>query len=120
MHSGASSRTTTKAWTSDVYAHFKMPPEIKIVGDCIKYVFICKLKPSKSITRSRLDDSTSNLVMHKTCCAPDEATSVSTIKSFAHGSTYMYGQMRYLLVLWVACHHRPYAIVHDEELLDIL
>ncbi|KAF8584372.1 hypothetical protein K439DRAFT_1149262 [Ramaria rubella] len=81
-----------------------MPLEIKIVGDCIKYVFICKF----------------NLVVHKTCCAPNEATSVSTIKSFAHGSTYTYGWMRYLLVLWVACHHRPYAIVHDEELLDIL
>ncbi|KAF8573057.1 hypothetical protein K439DRAFT_1074760 [Ramaria rubella] len=108
-----------KAWTSDVYAHFKMPVEIKIVGDCIKYVFICKLKPSKSITRSHLNDSTSNLVAHNSF-APYEATSVSTIKSFVHGSTYTYGQMRYLLVLWVAHHHRPYAIVHDEELLDIL
>ncbi|KAF8575009.1 hypothetical protein K439DRAFT_1370979 [Ramaria rubella] len=109
-----------KAWTSDIYDLFKMPPEIKVVGDGIKYMFICKSNPSKSVTRSCIDDSTSNLVAHKTRCAPDKAKGSSSIKSFAHGSMYTHGCMRYLLAIWVAWHHRPYAIVQDVELLEIL
>ncbi|KAF8580642.1 hypothetical protein K439DRAFT_1619656 [Ramaria rubella] len=31
-----------KVWMSDVYDHFKMPLDIKVIGDGIKYVFICK------------------------------------------------------------------------------
>ncbi|KAF8578274.1 hypothetical protein K439DRAFT_1241850, partial [Ramaria rubella] len=105
---------------SEVYAHFKMPPEIKISGDNIKYLFICKSNPSKSVTHSCMDDLTSNLVAHKTRCAPEQVTGSSSIKSFVHGSTYSYSQMRYLLTLWVARCHQPYAIVQDAELLQIL
>ncbi|KAF8574727.1 hypothetical protein K439DRAFT_1371668, partial [Ramaria rubella] len=100
--------------------HFKMPPEIKISGDNIKYLFICKSNPSKSVTRSCMDDSTSNLVAHKTRCAPKQVTGSSSIKSFVHGLTYNYSRMCYLLTLWVAWRHRPYAIVQDAKLLQIL
>ncbi|KAF8581924.1 hypothetical protein K439DRAFT_1288997, partial [Ramaria rubella] len=104
----------------EVYAHFKMPLEINISGDNIKYLFICKLNPSKSVTRSCMDDLMSNLIAHKTRCAPKQVTGSSSIKSFVHGSMYSYSRMRYLLTLWVAWCHRPYAIVQDAELLQIL
>ncbi|KAF8579150.1 hypothetical protein K439DRAFT_1360241, partial [Ramaria rubella] len=66
------------------------------------------------------DDLTSNLLTHKTQCSPDLATGHSSIKSFAHGSSYSAAHLHYLLALWVACRHRPYAIIEDPELLEIL
>ena len=31
-----------KAWTSKVYEHYKMPPEIVHSGNDVRYVFVCK------------------------------------------------------------------------------
>ncbi|KAF8592213.1 hypothetical protein K439DRAFT_1324837 [Ramaria rubella] len=66
-----------------------------------------------------MEDSTSNLVSHKEWCAPSHEAGQNSIKSFAHGSTYSTGRLQHLLVLWVACRHRPYAIVQDAKLLEI-
>ena len=30
-----------KTWSSDVYKHFKLPPNIIIDGDKVKYKFVC-------------------------------------------------------------------------------
>ncbi|KAF8588340.1 hypothetical protein K439DRAFT_1335390, partial [Ramaria rubella] len=112
-----------------VYNHYRMPPEIKVEGTSVKYIFICKTSaavadhalrnPSKSVTRVRVDDSTSNLVSHKECCAPTQDAGQNSIQSFAHRSTYSTRRLQHLLILWVACRHRPYTIVHDPELIEI-
>ncbi|KAF8580011.1 hypothetical protein K439DRAFT_1236255, partial [Ramaria rubella] len=103
---------------SDVYNHYKMPPEIKVEGNSVKYLFIPK-NPSKCVARSRMDDLTSNLVSHKEQCAPGHEAGQNSIKSFAHGSMYSTGRLWHLLVLWVAHRHQPYAIIQDPELLEI-
>ncbi|KAF8583745.1 hypothetical protein K439DRAFT_1634183, partial [Ramaria rubella] len=46
-------------------------------------------QPSKSVARSRLDDSTSNLVSHKERCSPVATAGTSSIKSFTHGTDCM-------------------------------
>ncbi|KAF8587378.1 hypothetical protein K439DRAFT_1338241, partial [Ramaria rubella] len=105
---------------SDVYEHFKMPPDIHIEGEQVKYIFGCKRKPSKFITRTQHDDSTRNLMAHKAQCTPNPASGSSSIKHFTHSSTYRAAQLRFLLTIWVARRHQPYAIVQDAELLEIL
>ncbi|KAF8587498.1 hypothetical protein K439DRAFT_1337987, partial [Ramaria rubella] len=105
---------------SDMYNHFKMPAEIKIEGDSVKYIFVCKSKPSTQVAHARQDDSTSNLLAHKIRWAPELAAGNASIKNFAHGSSYCPAQLQYLLVLWVAHRHCPYTIVEDAELLEIL
>lgn len=77
--------------------------------------------PSIVVTRVRHDESTSNLLRHADKCAPGAMTQTSTssITSFAHGSTYSYPKFRLKLALWVSRRHRPFAIVEDEELIDI-
>jgi len=65
------------------------------------------------------DESTSNLVHHSDRCAPGATTTTSSIASFAYGSTYSYPKFCVKLALWVACCHRPFSIVEDEELIDI-
>ncbi|KAF8574611.1 hypothetical protein K439DRAFT_1371925, partial [Ramaria rubella] len=64
--------------------------------------------------------STGNLMAHKAWCTPDPASRSSSIKHFAHGSTYSAAQLHFLLTIWVAQRHQPYAIVQDAELLEIL
>ncbi|KAF8584242.1 hypothetical protein K439DRAFT_1230405, partial [Ramaria rubella] len=103
---------------SNIYNHYKIPPEIKVEGNLVKYLFIPR-NPSKCVARSQMDDSTSNLVSHKERCVPGHEAGQNSIKSFAHGSTYSTGRLQHLLVLWVARRHRPYAIVQDPELLEI-
>ncbi|KAF8572800.1 hypothetical protein K439DRAFT_1313109, partial [Ramaria rubella] len=105
---------------SDVYEHFKMPPNIHIEGEQVKYIFVCKRKPSKFITHARHNDLTGNLMAHKAGCPPDPASSSSSIKHFTHGSTYSAVWLHFLLTIWVAQRHWPYAIVQDAELLEIL
>ncbi|KAF8592214.1 hypothetical protein K439DRAFT_1610613 [Ramaria rubella] len=36
-------------WTSDIYNHDKMPPEIKVEGNSVEYLFVCKMNPSKCV-----------------------------------------------------------------------
>jgi hypothetical protein len=47
------------------------------------------------------------------------AGSSSSITAFAHGSTYTPQKFHMKLAIWVARHHRPFAIVEDDELIDI-
>jgi hypothetical protein len=125
-----------KAWTSDVYEHFKSPPTIEQKNGEVRYVFVCKKyafllsssssvsynlyrNPSVTVTRVRHDESTSNLVHHSDRCTPGATTTTSSITSFAHGSTYSYPKFRVKLALWVARRHRPFSIIEDEELIDI-
>lgn len=125
-----------KAWTSDVYGHFKSPPTIKQKNREVHYVFVCKKyafslpsssfvsynlyrNPLVTVMRIQHDESTSNLVCHSDRCTPRATTTISSIASFAQGSTYLYPKFCVKLALWVACRHRPFLIVEDEELIDI-
>ncbi|KAF8592629.1 hypothetical protein K439DRAFT_1323437 [Ramaria rubella] len=77
---------------------------------------MCKYpKASRAIA-----DLTRNLMAHKARCDPDPVGGSSSIKHFAHSSMYSAVQLHFLLTIWVAWHHRPYAIVQDAELLEIL
>lgn len=124
-----------KTWTSEVYEHFKSPT-IERKGGEVRYAFVCKKydifahhlpvrshlhyrNPSVIVTRVRHDKSTSNLVRHADRCTPGATTPTSLISSFAHSSTYSYPKFRMKLALWVARHHRPFAIVENDELIDI-
>jgi hypothetical protein len=124
-----------KTWTSEAYEHFKSPT-IERKGGEVRYVFVCKKydifarrlsvrshldyrNPSIVVTRVRHDESTSNLVRHADRCTPGATTPTTSISSFAHGSTYSYPKFRVKLALWVARRHRPFAIVEDDELIDI-
>jgi len=77
--------------------------------------------PSVVVTRVRHDESTSNLLHHADKCVPGAMTQTSTssITAFAHGSTYSYLKFHLKLALWVSRRHQPFAIVEDEELIDI-
>jgi hypothetical protein len=76
--------------------------------------------PSIKVTRVRHDDSTSNLVRHvKSCDGGMLGLGSSAISAFAQGSTYTPHKFRMKLALWVARRHWPFAIVEDEELVDI-
>jgi hypothetical protein len=82
-------------------------------GD-VGYKFACKLDPSKYVTRSRTDESTSNLIRHVNTCDPP--TSPASVASF---STYTVGRFRYLVATWSARRARPHFIIEDEELREI-
>ena len=87
-----------KTWRSEVYSHFVMPPAIATMdsGD-IGYKFTCKLDPSKYVTRSRVDESTSNLLHHVNSCNPSVlSTAIPSL------STYTVGRFRYLVTTWSA------------------
>ena len=111
------SHDRTKGWGSAVCIHLQ---EVRH--------FTCRLlirshiyyrNPSVVVTRVRHDESTSNLVRHSDRCTPGATTATALISSFAHGSTYSYPKFRMKLALWVARRHRPFAIVEDDELIDI-
>jgi len=75
--------------------------------------------PSVIVTRVQHNESTSNLVRHADKCTPGATTVTASITAFAHGSSYSYPKFQLKLALWVARRHRPFAIVEDEELIDI-
>ena len=75
--------------------------------------------PSVKLTRVRHDNSTSNLVRHVKSCEGSTAVGAGSLREFAHGSTYTPHEFRMKIALWVARRHRPFAIVEDEELVDI-
>ena len=106
-----------------------MGGEVRYVFVCKKYdIFVCRLSvrshlnyrnPSIVVTRVWHDKSTSNLVHHADRCTPGTTTPTTSISSFTHGSTYSYPKFHVRLALWVVQHHRPFAIVEDNELIDI-
>ena len=72
------------------------------------------------VTRSRSDESTSNLNRHVRSCDEKRVPSEQSIADFAHGSTYTKSEFRYLVSLWVMQCHRPFAIIEDPPLLRML
>ncbi|KAF8577618.1 hypothetical protein K439DRAFT_1639541, partial [Ramaria rubella] len=60
-----------------------MLPDIRIDANVVVS------QPSKSVARSCLDDSTSNLVSHKERCSLVATAGTSSIKSFTHGTDHM-------------------------------
>lgn len=81
----------------------------------------CSLS-AKPLTRAQWDDSTSNLGRHVTACTKGSTPPAGqqSINTFAQGSTYTPAKFRYKLAVWIARRHCPYAIVQDEEFLELL
>jgi len=77
--------------------------------------FLCQFTsdPLKYVTRSRIDDSTSNLLRHVAICNP------SALPTIAPTSNFDLGRFRYLVAAWSARRARPHSIIEDEELRDI-
>ena len=126
-----------QGWRSEVYDHF-MPPMITTMDSGeIGYKFACKMlvifatsshicivlimnarlyssNPSKHITCSRIDETTSNLLRHANTCSPTPSTPTSTPLS-----TFGVGHFRYLVAAWSVCRVWPHVIIEDEELHKI-
>lgn len=76
--------------------------------------------PSKHVDRIDYEVSTGNLRRHAQCCDPDETPATEMITTYAHGVTYTPARLHLLLALWCSRRHRPYAIVEDPEIQEIL
>jgi hypothetical protein len=61
----------------------------------------------------------SNLVRHAKSCTGITATSSGSIAAFAQGSTYAPHKFWMKIALWVARRNCPFAIVKDNELVEI-
>lgn len=64
------------------------------------------------MTRSRIDETTSNLLRHANACSPLISTTPAV-------STFDVGRFRYLVGAWSARCARPHSIIEDEELREI-
>ena len=73
-----------------------------------------------SVKKKRFDDSTGNMTRHIGKCVKKELPDNQKIISFAQGSTYSKGKLRFLLAMWISQCHRPYSIIEDGPLQDIL
>jgi hypothetical protein len=62
----------------------------------------------------------SNLVRHAKSCTGITASGSGSIAAFAQGSTYTPHKFRMKITLWVAWRHRPFAIVEDDKLIEML
>ena len=73
---------------------------------------------TKFYDRQVHDPSTGNMKRHIKECAsnPNHASQQRTMAEFAAGVTYSPARFRAQLALWVARHHRPFAIIEDPEL----
>ena len=65
--------------------------------------------------RKEWEESTGNLQRHVKQCEPMEDPEVQLIEQYASGATYSYPRLRFLLAMWSARRHRPFAIVEDPE-----
>ncbi|KLO09606.1 hypothetical protein SCHPADRAFT_811236, partial [Schizopora paradoxa] len=100
---------------SEYYGHF-LTPEIFVEKGVKKYRFICKVHPSVKVVRAQHDNSTSNLKVHGIKCSPLKK---GTVEEFVPGAKYSKACLRFKLMRWIVRVHRPYAIVEDEDLLDM-
>jgi hypothetical protein len=89
------------------------------LNEQLMLTYISIRNPSITVNRSRHDESTSNLVRHTDKCSPGDTAASASIAAFAHGSTYSYPKFRMKIALWVSRRHRPFAIVEDNELIEI-
>ncbi|RPD54706.1 hypothetical protein L226DRAFT_470113, partial [Lentinus tigrinus ALCF2SS1-7] len=105
---------------SRVYEHYLKPKIVKGPNGTIMHRFICKTYPSKHVDRADYEDSTGNLKRHADLCDPDDTPEAEAITAFAHGSTYLPARLRFLLAMWCAARHRPFAVVDDPEFKTIL
>ncbi|GLB40085.1 putative protein dimerization activity [Lyophyllum shimeji] len=108
-----------ESWTSDIYKHFVMPPNIVREGDVVRYIFVCKAHPSITISCVRYDKSTSNLVRHGDRCTSFDSKEACALVAYVHGSSYTPEKLCMKLALWVSRRSRPFTIIADPELLDI-
>ena len=76
--------------------------------------------PSKHVYRGDYEDSTGNLKRHANSCEPANTAESEAITAFANGATYSPARLRFLLAMWCASRHRPFAIVEDPEFKAIL
>ena len=65
-------------------------------------------------------ESTGNLSRHVKSCDPDDTPETEMITTYASGVTYSFARLRFLLAMWSARRHRPFAIVEDPEFREIL
>ena len=65
-------------------------------------------------------ESTGNLSRHVKSCDPEDTPEVEMITTYASGVTYSYARLRFLVAMWAAQCHRPFAIVDDPEFREIL
>ncbi|KIP01115.1 hypothetical protein PHLGIDRAFT_509997, partial [Phlebiopsis gigantea 11061_1 CR5-6] len=104
-------------WTKDAFNEQwktdERSNEQVLIGDTVKYQFVCKRNPHVCLSRARTDDSTTNLKRHVDSCEGKLAPRVQRIEEFAHGSTYDKSRFRFVLSMWCARRHRPYVIVQD-------
>ncbi|RDX41722.1 hypothetical protein OH76DRAFT_1303222, partial [Lentinus brumalis] len=107
-------------WRSNVYGHYKAPKVVRLGNGAIMHRFVCKRYPSKHIDRADYEDSTGNLKRHVDLCDPDETPESEAISAFAHGATYSPARLRFLIAMWCAARHRPFAIVDDPEFQEML
>jgi hypothetical protein len=61
----------------------------------------------------------SNLICHVKNCDGGTLVRAGTLKESAHGSLYTPHNFQMKITLWVVCRHCPFAIVEDDELVEI-
>ena len=64
-------------------------------------------------------DSTGNLSRHVKACEPEETVETEMITAYAGGATYSPTQLQFLVAMWCARRHRPFAIADDPEFHEI-
>ncbi|KAL1940908.1 hypothetical protein VTO73DRAFT_7544 [Trametes versicolor] len=111
-------------WWSSYYDHFQKPKLLRVTkpDGTVAYMhrFICKRYPSKHVDRSDYEDSTGNLIRHVSSCDPADVPEGELISAYAHGVTYTPARLRFLLAMWCARRHRPFRLIEDPELCEIL
>ena len=75
--------------------------------------------PSITVSRTRHNESTSNLKCHVHQCMPANSVKAKQLSVFVQGLTYHPATHHMKVALWVARHHCPFAIIKDPELLNI-
>ena len=106
-------------WRSDVYKHFRSPPEIKIADGKTTYIFIC-LKSGEQISRAADDVSTGNLKRHIKRCEPATSKGIQMLESFATGSTYTPAKLRHKIEKWIIMHYHAFSVVEQQGFKEIL
>ncbi|KAI1784914.1 hypothetical protein LXA43DRAFT_900837 [Ganoderma leucocontextum] len=112
--------TISKGWRSRIYEHFKALFIVRGPKGAVMHRFVCKKSPSKHVDHADYEDSTGNLKHHVKLCEPEDTPEQQVISAFATGSAYSPARLWFLLAIWCATRHRPFAIVEDPEFKGIL
>lgn len=76
--------------------------------------------PLKHVDRADYEDSTGNLGRHVRRCDPDDTAQTEMITAYGQGTQYSYARVRFYTAMWCSRRHRPFVIVEDAELLQLL